>query len=183
MGNFMLTNQLKLKLSNFGETHRDPWNLPPELQVANNPHNKQNFVKSLIFQAGILLLKLVVGETFGTTFSNSENFYSFLGSKDISKFWLKLKIIEGEQNHLSQHFVSFIEGLLAFHPEHRMSLVKVFNHPWMAMTKEQLLQTKEDLIFKTMEIMTLQNQKIREIQQETMEHQRVKLVAEPEAHI
>jgi hypothetical protein len=94
--NFLLTNVLTLKLTKFGESHRDLWYLPPEMQGANNQHDRSNFVQSLVFQTGIMMLKLVIGDRFGETFSNYDNFYSFLGSKEISKFWVKLRIIKPE---------------------------------------------------------------------------------------
>lgn len=159
---FLLTNSLTLKLTKFGESHKDFWYLPPEMQGANNPHNRQNFVKSQIFQTGILMLKLVIGERFGETFSNYDNFYSYLGSKDISKLWVKLRLTRPDVR-LTQNFTDLLEGMLAYKPENRISLDDIMSHPWMQSTNEQVIQTKEDLVFKTMEIQSLQNEQIKQI--------------------
>jgi serine/threonine protein kinase len=61
--------------------------------------------------------------------------------------------------------MSLIEGMLAYLPENRSTLVDVMNHPWMQSNKEKLQKIKEDLIFRTMVIQSNQSEQIAQIQQ------------------
>lgn len=70
-----------MKLTNFGESKKNKEYLPPELQ--GKSFRKENFMQNLLFQAGVLLLKMVIGSDYGLDSSNNQSFYEFLNSKDV----------------------------------------------------------------------------------------------------
>lgn len=55
---------------------------------------KEQYLDTLLFQVGVLLVKMVSGIDYGNPHYRDSTFYEFLRSQDVTQLWTRLEINE-----------------------------------------------------------------------------------------